>query len=161
MATWDYNNVTRWIRKSHGWAGLWGAVLGLLFGFRGIWLNHRAVLTLPVTQTRSHVQLALPDPAPANADEMKAWLQTALGIKGEANSTRVNAAKAVAWADKKSASQPPLMQPEQWVFNFGGPNEIIQAEYWRGNRSVGVTTTASGFLATLTNMHKGTGMSTP
>ena len=161
MATWDYNNVTRWIRKSHGWAGLWGAVLGLLFGFRGIWLNHRAVLTLPVTQTRSHVQLALPDPAPANADEMKAWLQTALGIKGEANSTRVNAAKAVAWADKKSVSQPPLMQPEQWVFNFGGPNEIIQAEYWRGNRSVGVTTTASGFLATLTNMHKGTGMSTP
>ena len=53
------------------------------------------------------------------------------------------------------------MQPEHWVFNFGGPNEIIQTDYWRGNRSVGITTTANGFLATLTNMHKGTGMSIP
>ena len=53
------------------------------------------------------------------------------------------------------------MQPEHWVFNFGGPNEIIQTDYWRGNRSVGITTTANGFLATLTNMHKSTGMSIP
>jgi len=53
------------------------------------------------------------------------------------------------------------MQPEHWVFNFGGPNEIIQADYWRGNRSIGITATANGFLATLTNMHKGTGMSIP
>jgi len=35
----------------------------------------------------------------------------------------------------------------------------VQADYWRGNRSVGVTTTRNGFVATLTNMHKGTGMS--
>ena len=48
MAACDYNTVIRWVRKSHGWVGLWGAVLGLLFGFSGIWLNHRAVLKLPV-----------------------------------------------------------------------------------------------------------------
>ena len=53
------------------------------------------------------------------------------------------------------------MQPEHWVFTYGGPNEIIQAEYWRGNRSVGITTTANGVLATLNNLHKGTGMSVP
>lgn len=156
-----YANVIRWIRKSHGWVGLWGAVLGLLFGFSGIWLNHRTVLKLPVTQTRSNAQLALPDPAPVSADEMRAWIQKSLGITGSANSTRVDAAKPVAWADKKSSPQPPLIQPEHWVFNFGGPNEIIQADYWRGNRSVGITTTANGFLATLNNMHKGTGMPVP
>lgn len=157
--TWNYSNVIRWVRKSHGWVGLWGAVLGLLFGFSGIWLNHRTVLKLPVTQTRSHAQLTLPNPAPATGDEMRAWLQNSLGITGSANLTRVDAAKPVAWADKKSATQPPLMQPEHWVFNFGGPNEIIQADYWQGNRSVGITTTANGFLATLNNMHKGAGMS--
>ena len=92
---------------------------------------------------------------------MRAWIQTALNITGSANSTRVDAAKPVGWADKKSSMQPPLMQPEHWVFNFGGPNEIIQADYWRGNRSIGITATANGFLATLTNMHKGTGMSIP
>lgn len=53
------------------------------------------------------------------------------------------------------------MQPEHWIFNFGGPNAIIQADYWRGNRSVSVTTTSNGILATLSNMHKGVGMSIP
>ena len=160
-SAWNYNDVIRWIRKSHGWVGLWGAVLGLLFGFSGIWLNHRTVLKLPVTQSRSHAQLTLPDPAPANPEDMRVWIQATLSIAGIANSTRMDAAKPVAWADKKTSTHPPLMQPEHWVFNFGGPSEIIRADYWRGNRSVGITTTASGFLATLNNMHKGTGMSIP
>ena len=106
MAACDYNSVIRWVRKSHGWVGLWGAVLGLLFGFSGIWLNHRTVLKLPVTQTRNGAQLALREPAPANADDMRAWIQTALNITGSANSTRVDAAKPVGWADKKSSMQP-------------------------------------------------------
>ena len=102
-----------------------------------------------------------PAPAPANADAMRAWIQTSLGITGSANSLKINSAKPVAWADKNAPLQAPLVQPEHWVFNFGGPNEIVQADYWVGNRSVGVTTTANGMLATLNNMHKGTGMSMP
>ena len=34
----------RWLRKAHGWIGLWGAALGLLFGVSGIVMNHRAML---------------------------------------------------------------------------------------------------------------------
>ena len=157
----------RWVRKTHGWFGLWGALLGLIFGTSGIWLNHRAVLKLPpMSQQRVNAQLALPDPAPDNAAEMAAWLQKTLGLTQPPNSTRVEPAKRVAWAGKGSyagsgdAQQPAaLVQPEHWIFNFGGPNVIVQADYWRGNRSVGVTTTSNGFIATLTNMHKGVGMS--
>ncbi|HEY4801735.1 MAG TPA: peptidase, partial [Paraburkholderia sp.] len=32
----------KWLRKVHGWVGLWGAALGLLFGVTGVLLNHRA-----------------------------------------------------------------------------------------------------------------------
>lgn len=156
----------RWVRKMHGWFGLWGALLGLTFGTSGIWLNHRAVLKLaPMSQQRINAQLALPDPAPANAAGMAVWLQKALALDRPPNSMRVEPAKRVAWAEKgghavtRDAQQPAaLMQPERWVFNFGGPNAVVQADYWRGNRSVGVTTTSNGFIATLTNMHKGAGM---
>ncbi|MDB5932854.1 MAG: peptidase [Massilia sp.] len=41
----------KWLRKMHGWIGLWGATLGLLFGSSGILLNHRAVLKIPAVQT--------------------------------------------------------------------------------------------------------------
>ncbi|MBC7392230.1 MAG: peptidase, partial [Variovorax sp.] len=57
-------DVVRWIRRTHGWFGLWGAVLGLLMGFSGIFLNHRNVLKLSQAQERSRAQLALPDPVP-------------------------------------------------------------------------------------------------
>lgn len=161
--------LVQWIRKTHGWIGLWGAILGLLFGTAGVWLNHRAVLKLPMAQQRINAQLALPDPAPASAKEMAAWLQTALGQSGPPNSMRLEPAKPVAWTEKDKHAQAlapdvdaphesALMQPERWVFNFGGPDAIVQAEYWRGNRSVGVTTTSNGFVATLANLHKGVGM---
>lgn len=148
--------VIQWIRKTHGWFGLWGAILGLIFGTAGIWLNHRAVLKVPMAQQRINAQLALPDPAPASAQDMAVWLQGALEQKSPPNSMRTEPARAVAWSEKGNAD--PLMQPERWVFNFGGPDAIVQADYWRGNRSVGVTTTRNGFVATLANMHKGTGM---
>ena len=168
--------AVQWIRNTHGWIGLWGALLGLIFGVAGIWLNHRAVLKLPLAQQRINAQLSLPDPAPANAQEMAAWLQQALGQSRGPNQTRIEPARPVPWTEKDkgrkvegeanaaaggengAARAPALMQPERWTFNFGGPDALVQAEYWRGNRSVGVTTSQNGFVATLTNLHKGVGM---
>ncbi|RQO62744.1 peptidase [Variovorax sp. KBW07] len=153
--------AVQWIRRTHGWFGLWGAVLGLLFGFSGIWLNHRNVLKLPQAQERTRAQLALPDPVPDTPEAMSLWLQGALRMSGPPNTTRIEPAKPVAWADKNDKTAPVLTQPAHWLFNFGGPNEMVQAEYWQGNRSVGVNTTHNGFVATLTNMHKGGGMPLP
>jgi hypothetical protein len=155
----------QWVRRMHGWFGLWGAILGLLFGTSGIWLNHRDVLKLPpMAQQRINGQLALPDALPADAQAMGLWLQQALQTGQAATRVRVEPARAVAWTDKApgaAGQSPALMQPERWSFSFGGPDQMVQADYWRGNRSVSVTTTSNGLMATLTNMHKGTGMSVP
>ena len=168
-----YATFVLWVRRTHGWIGLWGALLGLIFGLSGIWLNHRAVLKLPpVAQLRLNAQVALPDPPPASAEAMGLWLQKDLELPAPPNTVRIEPAKPVAWTEKikprKGSGEAlpenraaPLMQPERWVFNFGGPHEQVQAEYWRGNRSVGVTTLSNGFLATLSNLHKGVGMSIP
>lgn len=155
----------RWLRKTHGWFGLWGAVLGLTFGLSGIWLNHRAVLKLPaMAQVRANSQIALPEPAPADAQALGAWLQQALELPAPPTNIRIDKARPVPWADKAEKADkaaPALMQPERWVYTFGGPRESVQVEHWRGNRSVAVTTTRNGFMATLTNMHKGNGMPLP
>jgi len=50
------------------------------------------------------------------------------------NSTRIEPSKPVPWADGRG------VQPEHWVFNLVGPDEVIQADYWRGNQSVAVST---------------------
>jgi hypothetical protein len=149
----------QFLRKSHGWIGLWGATLGLLFGFSGIWLNHRAVLKLPpMAQQQSMSQIALPDPPPADAKALAAWLQQALQMDKPASVVRSEPARPVAWAERGASAPKPLMQPERWTVNFGGPRATIQAEAWAGNRSVSIRRVDNGLIATLTNLHKGVGM---
>lgn len=153
----------RSIRNAHGWIGLWGALLGLLFGASGIWLNHRAILKLPAgAQQRTTIQIVLPDPAPATPQAMGHWLQSALQLDGpEEPAIRIEPAHPVAWADRtpvSSAKQSTLTQPEHWSFRFGGPQTVILADAWAGNRSISVRRTENGFLNTLMNLHKGVGM---
>ena len=148
------SNAAIWLRKVHGWIGLWGATLGLLFGFSGIWLNHRAVLRLEPAAERENSQLALPDPAPADANAMAAWLQSALRLPQAATNVRVEKARPAPWAEADA----PAMQPAHWTFNFNAPRSQIQADYWAGNHALSLRRTDNGVVATLTNLHKGIGM---
>ena len=156
----------RWVRRTHGWFGLLGALLGLMAGTSGIWLNHRSVMKLELPdQQQTSTQLAMPEPRPATADAMAAWLQQTLKVDRPASNVRVERSRPVPWAERGGAERGgeprPAMQPERWTFVFGGPNKVIQVEYWVGNRSAGVRTTQNGFIATLTNLHKGTTMPAP
>ena len=156
----------RWVRRTHGWFGLWGALLGLMAGTSGIWLNHRSVMKLELPdQQQTNTELAIPDPRPETANAMAAWLQQTLKVDRPATSVRVERSRPVPWAERggpeRTGEGRPPMQPERWTFVLGGPNKVMQVEYWVGNRSAGVRTTQNGFIATLTNLHKGTTMPAP
>jgi hypothetical protein len=116
-------------------------------------------------QQQANTQLALPDPRPETASAMGVWLQQALKADRPATNVRVERSRPVPWAERGGAERGgegrPAMQPERWTFVFGGPNKVMQVEYWVGNRSAGVRTTQNGFIATLTNLHKGTTMPAP
>ena len=75
----------KWLRKVHGWIGLWGAALGLLFGTTGFLLNHRGgPLRIstgePVVST---VQVPLPQPVPETPRELAKWLKQELKLAGK------------------------------------------------------------------------------
>src|SRR5215467_12982908 len=104
----------RWVRRTHGWFGLWGALLGLMTGVSGVWLNHRAVMKLALPgQQQSNTQVALPDARPRTAEEMAVWLQQTLKLDRPANNVRVERARPAPWAEKGSETKP-AMQPERW-----------------------------------------------
>jgi hypothetical protein len=159
--------LVRWLRKTHGWFGLWGAIMGLIFGVSGIWLNHRAVMKLPVAQTKTNTRVALSDPLPATPEAMGARLQQALQMPEPPARVRVERARPVPWAEpaaKSDGERPsikPLMQPEQWTYNFGNATTQVQVEYWVGNHSAEVRQSDYGVLATLMALHKGVGMTVP
>ncbi|MFX1684988.1 PepSY-associated TM helix domain-containing protein [Paraburkholderia sp. A2RI-6] len=148
-------NFIKWLRKVHGWVGLWGAVLGLLFGVTGFLLNHRAgpmhisTGAPQVTQLR----LALPAERPATPEALARWLQHELVFDGKPGKIRRERAHPVAWGARS------VVQPEFWQLMLMGPRQSVAAEYWVGDSTVAVRSTESAFLATLTNLHKGVGMS--
>lgn len=145
--------MLRWLRKAHGWIGLWGAALGLLFGFTGVLLNHRNLLKLPLAQTQeSVVQLALPTPQPADAKALASWLQSELKLDREAGRIREEPARAAQWGDEA------VTQPARWTIGFATPASGVQAEYWLGNRYVSVKRSSNNVFATLNNLHKGVGL---
>jgi hypothetical protein len=144
----------KWLRKMHGWIGLWGAVLGLLFGSTGILLNHRAVLKIPAAQVQeSTIQIPLPDPAPADAQALAAWLKTSLKLEPDPRRVQTEPARTVAWGDRS------VVQPARWSASFTSPSGGVQAEYWVGNNYVTLKRSENNVFATLTNLHKGVGMS--
>jgi hypothetical protein len=143
----------KWLRKMHGWIGLWGAVLGLLFGCTGLLLNHRTVLRIPAAQAQeSTVQVPLPRPAPANPQALAAWLKSALKLEPEPRRVLMEPARPVAWGDQA------VLQPARWSASFTSPSANVQAEYWVGNSYVTVKRSDNNVFATLTNLHKGVGM---
>jgi hypothetical protein len=146
--------AVKWLRKMHGWIGLWGAVLGLLFGSTGILLNHRAVLKIPAAQTQeSTVQIPLPDPAPPDPQALAAWLKSSLKLTPDPSRVKLEPARPVAWGDRA------LVQPARWSASFTSPTGAVQAEYWVGNNYVSLKRSENNVFATLTNLHKGVGMS--
>jgi uncharacterized protein len=145
----------KWLRKVHGWLGLWGAALGLLFGTTGFLLNHRGgPLRVSTGEPEvSTVQVPLPQPVPETPREMAKWLRQELKLQGKPGRVQNEPAHPVAWGERR------MIQPEHWQISFASPRENTSAEYWVGNDFVTVKRSENSFLATLTNLHKGVGMS--
>jgi hypothetical protein len=145
----------KWLRKVHGWIGLWGAALGLLFGTTGFFLNHRGgPLRVSTGEPQvSMLQMPLPQPAPQTPRDLSKWLKQELKLAGNPGRVQKEPAHPVAWGDRS------IVQPERWQLNFASPHENTSAEYWVGNGYVTVKRSENTFLAMLTNMHKGVGLS--
>jgi hypothetical protein len=145
----------KWLRKVHGWIGLWGAVLGLLFGTTGFLLNHRAgPLKISSGEPQvSQMQMAAPAQGLKSPMELGKWLKQELKLDGNIGRPKREPAHAVGWGDQKT------MQPELWTVAVASPGGSVSAEYWVGNGFVSVKRTENSFLATMSNLHKGVGLS--
>ena len=145
----------KWLRRTHAWFGLWGAALGLLFGFTGILLNHREVMKIPIGRIQQQeIQLPLADPRPADPKALAAWLGQALNLNLDLSQAKVRRepGKTLVWNNQE------IQQPALWQINLRSPNKMLQAEYWEGNAFVSVKQGDANLLQTLNNLHKGTGM---
>lgn len=149
---WHRPALLKWLRRTHAWLGVWGAVLGLLFGATGLLLNHRATMKIPgAAYANTQSQVTLPQPLPADVHALGRLLQHALQIDRPPTQQKVEPAGPAPW--------PGAHQPERWQLSFVTPKETVNVEYWVGNHSASVRRMDPNFLSRLNRLHMATGAS--
>lgn len=149
----------RLLRKIHGWLGLWGALLGLLFGISGFLLNHRAVMKIPaVKMEETEIQLPVYAPLPENAKAFTRFIQTALNIQHEP--TKPKSGKGGKPEREAKFMDKSIKQPETFKIDFQLPQVRIQAEYVVGNQFATIKREDANVWGFVTRMHKGVGANT-
>ncbi len=148
-ARWHRKALLKWLRRTHAWLGLWGAVLGLMFSFTGILLNHRDILKIDLPRADlESTRIELPAPPPADAEAMAAWLREKLAIEQPLRRISVTPPKRMEWADET------VWQPAQWRISFSLPHHTVTAIYWEGNRFVRVEDFKPNVFMTLDRLHR-------
>jgi uncharacterized protein len=160
-------NTIRLLRKIHGWLGLWGAILGLLFGVSGFLLNHRAVMKIPAAKMEeTEIQWAVPEPYPTNNKDFTKFIQTSLNIHHEPNKPRgpKGGAGSEPRADVPEREarfmDKSVKQPKIFKIDFQLPHARVQAEYVVGNQFATIKREDANVWGFITRMHKGVGANT-
>lgn len=143
-----------WLRRTHLYVGLWGAVLGLLFGTTGLLMNHRAIMKIPLEKAlQKTAQLPLPEGGFASPQDMAAWLQKELQFApAQAPLVKSQPARRVVWNDRE------VLQPERWSVNLMRPGRGVMAEYFVGNRFVKLDQLDATPIGTLMRLHRSDGV---
>lgn len=150
-------SLVLWLGRVHGWIGLWGALLGLLFGVSGFVLNHREVLGLELmTYVPSYERVAVPAAAGVSEQTLAAWLPGALGVPPTAVRPP-NARQANARPDRRP-QQINAAGEQRWLVMLNTPTARIEVSYWRGDAYAEVKRETANTFATLARLHKGTGL---
>lgn len=146
-----------WLGRIHGWIGLWGALLGLLFGVSGFVLNHREVLGLELmAYAPSYQRLAVPAAAGVSEQALAAWLPGALGVPPTAvrpPNPRQAQARADRWPPQVNAAG-----EQRWLVMLNTPTARIEVSYWRGDAHAEIKRETANTFATLARLHMGTGL---
>lgn len=139
------------LRDLHGWIGLWGAVLGLLFGVTGIIHNHRTVLKIELAKPASNeVRLMVPESAKKSPEAMSGWLRETLSMDREPR-IKKEKAELVSWNGQE------VMQPEHWDIRFVAPQYKVVIDYWVGSNMASVKRTDETWVGTIDNFHRANG----
>ncbi len=158
-----------WLRRCHGWLGIWGAVAGILFGVTTVLMVHSDVFP-PAEDEQSIVQLPVNDAVIDSADSLGAFAKAELGLTTDwgAPRGRGGAAGAAALGSAGIAMMSGVEphggltggeRSRQPVYStqFTSPGRTLDMRFVAGNEYIEITRTERGFMQTINRLHRGNG----
>ena len=174
---WQRANVLRWLKRTHAWTGFWGALLFLMMGISGFFLNHRDTMKIETGEPVevSAMDIAVPAGSIADKDQLGRWAQREFGLtseprepRGKGGRERGGKREAVegssdAGGAARSGGEKRFLgkarpEAEKWELSFNHPNGRLTVEHVAGSASVAVRQEAQTPLGFIKNLHKGSGL---
>lgn len=170
--SWQSHTFVRWLKRIHAWSGFWGALFFLGMGVSGFFLNHRAQMKIDTGEAVevSSVELPVAPGTIRDAEALGPWAQNALGLPVKGQAPRGNAAESgrvnkeggpsrASQRDGGTRFMGRAVKPaETWSRTFNMPASRVTVTYVPGANHVTAKREEQGFLGTLKNLHKGTGL---
>jgi hypothetical protein len=161
--TWQSHGFVRWLKRIHAWSGFWGALFFLGMGVSGFFLNHRAQLKIDTGEPIevSAVHLPVSPGAIPNAEGLGDWAKKALDLPVKGQAPRGGAGEGPGAGGKRGETRfmgREVTPVETWTRAFNMAHARVTVTYVKGANHVTAKREEHGFLSTLKNLHKGTGL---
>lgn len=148
------NTVLTWLRRTHAWTGVYGALVFFFLGLTGFYLHHRAVMKIEGGALRevAAINVAVEPGLIAGEEALAAWMKKELSISAEPAASRGRPGEPVSFGGRKAE------QPATYKVTFRAPNAVITGEYEAGANRVSVKRSNASLLKGLIDMHKVVGV---
>ena len=137
--SWQTPKALRWLRRTHGWLGLGGAVAGVLFSLTTLFMQYENFGLSPVGGERTTQEVRPPAGALVSEDAFGNWAKEALDMSID-------------------HSIPPTadntIEPLSLRVRFVGSSENTIVEISEGDSHAVATTTRFSFIDTLNRFHR-------
>lgn len=153
---WQKQEILIWLRRTHAWTGIYGAIFFFCLGLTGFYLNHRtAILHIDggVTHEVAQVNLSVEPDRITDEASLEAWMREALNATGE-----VFRGRRPAPGGQVQFRGQDMEQPQTLSLSLRGPNAVLSAEYVVGSNMVAVEQTSPSLLKALIDLHKVVGV---
>lgn len=161
--TWQSHSFVRWLKRIHAWSGFWGALFFLGMGISGFLLNHRAQWKIDTGEPIevSSVELPVNPGAIPSADGLGDWAKKTLDLPVKGQAPRGGPGEGAGAGGKRGETRfmgREVKPAETWTRAFNMPDARVTVTYVKGANHVTAKREEHGFLGTLKNLHKGTGL---
>ena len=149
--SWQKQSVILWLRRTHAWTGVFGAIFFFCLGLTGFYLNHRtATLHIDGGSTRvvGEVNIGVDPGLITDETSLVAWMRDTLDAKGEVARRRGAPGGQVQFRGGQ------VDQPQTLSVSLRGPNATLSTTYVVGSNMATVKETNPSLLKGLIDLHK-------
>ena len=139
---WQTPTFLKWLRRTHAWMGLGGAVAGVLFSITTLFMEYDDFGLNDEVVPNTVMEFAVPKSALASYDDFRAYAREQVGARRSGGPPR---------------NFTPSDDPLDYRVRFNSPGDAIDVQFQAGDAVAQATRTNRSFIDTLNRLHRAEG----